>query len=297
MRCKPHSLSRHGWIAACLLASLVLPGCSKKDEATTATNSQIVGRVGDQVISVQELDTELRWNNAGSDQKHDDAVVKRVLGDLVTRKYMLQQALAAKLDREPTVLLDILRSKELVLARAYAMRELARQASAVSAADIERYIADHPMRFAQRKILTVAQISPSPGSVDQAVIDSVRNSSSIDDVERRLKDLGIAYTRSSASVSTSDVPDEFLRSIQNKKPGEVSYVRLGPNQNGSFVSVTKEEARPLEGEAAMALARQLKLQDLAKAQASLASFSANAEAKFEGEYAKIMSETPANATN
>jgi hypothetical protein len=86
------------------------------------------------------------------------------------------------------------------------------------------------------------------------------------------------------------MPDDLLRTIQEKQPGDVIFVRSG--QNGVFLSIYGAEVRPLEGEAAMNVARQLQQKDLAKAQASLINFSANMEAKYDGEYAKIMSENP-----
>ena len=86
------------------------------------------------------------------------------------------------------------------------------------------------------------------------------------------------------------MPDELLRSIQEKNPGGVIFVRSG--QNGVFLSVKGERPQPLEGDAAINVARQLQQQDLARAQASLANFTANAEAKYEGDYAKIMGEHP-----
>src|SRR3981081_2148437 len=128
MRFKQRSGAIVRRLGGCAIASIALIGCIKRNDANSAaSNSQIVARVGDQVVSAQELDTELRWNNVAADQRRDDAAVKRVLGELVTRKYLLQQSLAAKLDREPTVLLDVLRSREQVLAKAFAMRELTRQ--------------------------------------------------------------------------------------------------------------------------------------------------------------------------
>jgi EpsD family peptidyl-prolyl cis-trans isomerase len=273
-------------------------GCSKNSEGTSAaSNSQIVARVGDQVVSRQELDTELRWNNVAADGKHDDAVVKRVLGELVARKYLLQKSLDAKLDREPTVLLDILRSREQVLAKAFVMRELSREASAISIADTEKYIIDHPLKFAKRKILAIEQISFAAGSAGQSLVESMKDSPSLEKVEQRLTELGIAHTRSSATLSTSEIPDELFRSIQDKKPGDVIFVRSG--QNGVFLSVKGEKFRPLEGDAAMSLARQLQQQDLARAQASLMNLTAGMEAKYQGDYAKIMgehSELP-NVTN
>ena len=86
----------------------------------------MVARIGDQVVTVQELDTEFRWANVPNDRRRDPDIVKRVLGELVTRKYLLHQAQEAKLDREPTVLLDLLRAREQVLANAFAFRRLRR---------------------------------------------------------------------------------------------------------------------------------------------------------------------------
>lgn len=285
-------------LMACIIAIPVLLGCSKKNEGTAAgSNSQVVARIGNQLVSAQELDTELRWNNVAADRKHDDAVVKRVLAELVARKYLVEKALDAKLDREPTVLLDILRSREQVLARAFAMRELSRESSAISAADTQKYINDHPLKFANRKILSVNQTSFPIGSTDQSLIDSMKGFPSIEKVEERLTELGIPHTRSSAALSTSEIPDELLGAIQETNPGNVVFVRSG--QNGVFLSVVREELRPLEGDAAIAVARQLQQQDIARAQASLTNFTANMEAKYEGEYARIMREQSVspNATN
>lgn len=282
---------RAGRSAIWVIISIALLGCSNKNEGSAVpTNSQIIARVGDQVVSAQELDTELRWNNASVGRNRDDVAVKRALGELVTRKYLLQRSLAAKLDREPTVLLDVLRSREQVLARAYAMRELSKQASAISMADIEKYIVDHPLKFAKRNMIAIDQISFPVGSIDQSVTDSLKALSSLEEVEKRLTGLGIAHAKSSATLNTSEISDELLSSIQEKKPGEVVFVRS--LQNSVFLTVKGEALRPLEGDAAITLARQLQQQDLAKAQASLMNFTASMEAKYEGEYAKIMGDHP-----
>ena len=53
---------------------------------------------------------------------------------------MVQQALAAKLDQEPMVSLDLLRSREQVLAGAYAQHGLAAKTSVIAKADIDSYI-------------------------------------------------------------------------------------------------------------------------------------------------------------
>src|SRR5579859_4627573 len=112
-------------IALLAVCGLALVACSKKNEVTAdAPKSQIVAKVGDQVVTVPELENEFRLANIAVEKRKDPEIIKRVLGELVTRKYMVQQALEAKLDREPTVLLDVLRSKELVLASALAARDV-----------------------------------------------------------------------------------------------------------------------------------------------------------------------------
>jgi EpsD family peptidyl-prolyl cis-trans isomerase len=276
-------------LGICAIASIALIGCTKKDEANSAaSNSQIVARVGDQVVSAQELDTELRWNNVAADRTRNDAVVKRVLSELVTRKYLLQKSLAAKLDREPTVLLDILRSREQVLAKAFMTRELTRQAGAITITDTEKYIRDHPLKFADRKILAIEQISFALASADKSTVESVTELTSLEKADQRLTELGLAHTRSLATLSTSEIPDDLLRAVQEKKQGEVIFFRSG--QNGVLLSIRGEERRPLEGDAAVSVAQQLQQQELAKAQASLVSFTANMEASYQGEYAKVMGE-------
>ena len=64
--------------------------------------------------------------------------------------------------------------------------------------------------------------------------------------------------------------------------------------NGIFFKVTGEALCPLEGEAASNMARQMLRADELKAEIGIASVAANLEAKYQGEYAKIMSneETP-----
>ena len=88
------------------------------------------------------------------------------------------------------------------------------------------------------------------------------------------------------ALSSGDLPNEFNAQIAAKKPDDVFFVRSGPN--GVFFKVVGEEPRPLEGEAAANAARQIMRADAIKAEAGMAAYSANQEAKYEGDYAKIM---------
>jgi EpsD family peptidyl-prolyl cis-trans isomerase len=277
--------------------TIVLAGCGKNGEGQgSASNGQIVARVGDQEITTQELDTEFRWANVPNDKRQNPEIVKRILGELVTRKYLLQQALVAKLDREPGVLLDILRSREQVLANAFANREVATKIAALTKVDIVKFIANHPSKFSDQQIFHVDQISFARGPNDQSIVEATKDLNSLEQVDQKLTGLGVPHTRSSGTLNSAELPDELLKSVQAKKQDSVFFARSG--QNDVFFQVNSEEPHPVDGAAAMALAQQLMRLDLMKTEASIVAMSANAEAKYEGDYAKIMAAQPVgSATN
>jgi EpsD family peptidyl-prolyl cis-trans isomerase len=270
------------------LCGILVAGCGKKSGEQAASNSQVVAHVGDQeVITAQEFENELRLLNIPPEKQKEPEIVKRVLNEMVTRKYLLAQALGAKLDREPNVLLDILRSREQVLANAFLSRSVAKKLSAISKADIDKYIADNPLKFASRKLMTVDQIAFPLGANAQSIIDSAKDANSLEDVDQKLTAMGVPHGRSTGTLNSSEIPDELISSMRAKKPDDVFFVRSG--QNGVFLKVKSEEIRPLEGEAAVNTARQLMRNDFLKAEAGMVSVSANLEAKYEGVYSKIMS--------
>lgn len=106
-----------------LIWSLSLAGCGKQTKDAPVAVGQVIAHVGTDDITAQELENEFRLDNVPPD-KRSDALVKRVLGEIVARKYLVQQALAAKLDREPAVHLDIMRSREQVLSNAVVQRNV-----------------------------------------------------------------------------------------------------------------------------------------------------------------------------
>ena len=129
-------------------SALALAGCGKKQEGQ-AVIGQVIAHVGPDDVTQQELDNELRLANVPADKRTDD-VVKAILNRILERKYLVQQAIAAKLDREPTVHLDLLRSREQILAGAYVQRDLGSKITAISKNEIDNYIqsASGPVRQA-----------------------------------------------------------------------------------------------------------------------------------------------------
>jgi EpsD family peptidyl-prolyl cis-trans isomerase len=276
-------------LVAVLVSGLAVSGCGKGGENQAAAPSgQLVAHVGNDVITIQELENEFRLSNTPADKQKDPQTVKRVLGEIVTRKYLVRQALDAKLDREPGVLLDILRSRELVLASAAISRTVGSKVSAISKADIDKYIASNPAKFANRQLMTVEQVSFAMGTNAQSVIDATREAKSIDEVDQKLTAMNIPHNRSMGSLNSAELPETLFDQMQLKKSDDVFFLRAG--SNGVFIVVKSEESRPLNGEAAVNFARQALRADLFKSEIGMASVAANLEAKYDGEYAKIMSQ-------
>jgi EpsD family peptidyl-prolyl cis-trans isomerase len=266
--------------------AIALAGCGKKDQGV-ASSGQIVAHVGDQDVTIQELDNEFRFANIPPEKQKDPAIIKQVLSELVLRKYLLQQALNAKLDREPGVLLDLLRARAQVLATAYVSRAIG--AKPITQTEVDSYIAKNPLKFADRQILTSEQIAFALGPNAQTIIDDSKDAKSLDEVDQRLTLLGIPHNRSKGAISSAELPEDFYNLIEAKKVDNVFFVRSGPN--GVFFAVKGQEKSPLTGEAAANTARQLLRAERLKAETGMASFSANMETKYEGDYAAIMGKT------
>jgi EpsD family peptidyl-prolyl cis-trans isomerase len=267
--------------------TLFLIGCGKGGENQgTASKGQVAARVGDDVITIPELETEFRAANIPADKQKQPEIVKRILGDLVLRKYLVQQALAAKLDREPGVLLDILRAREQVLANAIISRNTVAKASAITQGDVSKYIESNPQKFANRKFIEVDQIAFPIVPNTQSVTDTTREMKSLDEIDQKLTALNVPHNRSIGSLSSGDVPQDLLTKIEARRPDDIFFVRSG--SNGVFFIVKGEEARPLAGEGATNFARQLMRAELQKGEIGLATVSANYAAKYEGDYATIM---------
>lgn len=273
-------------------SSLVLGACGQKsgDQAATA-KGQVVAHVGNEVITTQELENEFRFANVPPDKQKDPEVLKRVLGEIVVRKYLLQQAMTTKLDREPGVLLDLLRAREQVLGNA--MLNRAANAKAANRTDLDGYIAKNTWKFGNRKLFNVEEIILPMTPATQAFVSANKDAKTLDEVQQQLAASGIPYARQVGALSSSDFSEELAGLVQRRKDDDIFFTRVG--SNGMFFKVKSEEMRPLEGEVALNAARQAMRADTIAAELGLAAYSAKLEAKYEGEYADLMKQGDAKS--
>jgi hypothetical protein len=175
-----------------------------------------------------------------------------------------------------------------VLANVAISRSVAGKVSAISKSDIDKYIANNPAKFANRQLMAVEQITFPIGANTQSVIDATRDAKSLDEIDQKLTMMNVPHGRSTGSLNSAELPENLFHQMQMKKPDDVFFVRAGAN--GVFIVVKSEEPRPLSGEAAMSFARQALRADLVKSEIGMASVAANLEAKYDGDYAKLMNQ-------
>ena len=290
--------SKGGWrVAATALAfagAIALAGCGKKQEAQAVTG-QVIAHIGSDDVTQQELENELRLANIAPDKRSDE-VVKAALTRILERKYLLQQAIAAKLDREPTVHLDLLRSHEQVLAGAYVERDLRQKVATISNNETDQFIQAHPDRFANRKVFQIEQVSFAPQKDMESLASATKDFKTMDQVEAKLNDLGIKYNRGPAALDSATLPPEMLRPLEARKADDIFFIRS--RTSASFFKVTSVEDKPLTPEESDFLAKRDLRNDLAKKNGQETFNAALANAKYEGDYARIMATptpTPAPA--
>ena len=284
-------------VACALTAAVALAGCGKKQEAQEAVVGQVIAHVGPDDVTQQELENELRLAQITPDKRNDE-VVKAALTRIVERKYLMQQAVAAKLDREPTVHLDLLRSHEQILAGAFVQRDLSSKMSSVSKNEIDSYVQAHPAQFDKRQLFQIEQISftPPKDSKDvEALTQATKDYKTLEQVEAKLNELNIKFSRGPATLDSATMPPEMLPPLQAKKADDIFFVRS--RTSGSFFKVMSVEDKPLTGEEADAFAKREVRADIARKGAQQISEAALASAKFEGDYQRVMTAAAGSAGN
>jgi EpsD family peptidyl-prolyl cis-trans isomerase len=275
-----------------LTAAIALAGCGKKQD-TQAAVGQVIAHVGPDDVTQQEVDNELRLAGVPADKRSDE-VVKAALSRIIERKYLVQQARAAKLDREPTVRLDLLRSEEQILAGGFVQRDLATKVSSISQNEVDSYIQAHPNQFAKRQLYQIEQISFPPQKDMDALAAATKDFKTLDQVQTKLNDLGIKFTRGTGTMDGATMPPEMQKALDARKGDDIFFIRS--RTSASFFKVASVDNKPLTGPEADQFAKNELRAELARKTAQDTYNAALATAKYEGDYGRIMTAAaPANA--
>lgn len=267
---------------------LLIAGCGKKE--TDRPQGQVIAHIGPDDVTVQELDNEFRLANIPADKRTDELTRKALL-EIVTRKALTRQSVSAKIDREPTIQLDLLRNKEQMLARAMQQRRFAAEIAGIGQADLDQYITTHPAQFAKRVVLTTDEIEIPAQAVTQALVDSTKDAKTLAEIEARLKAFSIVSRRGPGVLDGATLPPQLLKQFLTVKGDDVFFTRSG--NSGVFFKITDIQQKPLTGTEANELARQMIRREKFETIVRSSIDDAKKSATFEGDYARIMKDATA----
>lgn len=230
-------------LTAVALTLFALAACNKEP------TGQVAAVVNGDEITLQEINAEL--GNApipdGVDKK---AVQQAALQRILDRRLLAQDARSEDLDKSPEYMLRERQLQDALLVQI--MGQKAQRALRVPGQpEIDKFMAENPAMFADRKIYAVDRIQFALPK-DMTQLKALEDDHSMDAVATRLSGLGIKFTRGVAQMDSAQVGGERIQQIKSLPAGEPFVV---PENGMVTVGVIKgEQPAPLVGAEARPLA-------------------------------------------
>lgn len=225
-------------LAASLLALIVCSGCGREERKESGTNlsSGEIVRVGDAVLTAEELDMLLGGEGAYSaDLEERRSFVKR----WVDMQVLYQEALKRGLDELPEVKVRLRELEIQALADYLVFAEL-RERAHVSEQEIEEYFTAHEQeyrneyRVSQILVATREEAERAMELLSKKSFEAVARQMSLGETSRRGGDLGY--------LTKGNMIPELEAIIFSMKPGETSDIIESPAGYHIFKLVDVREA-------------------------------------------------------
>jgi hypothetical protein len=170
-------------------------------------SGQVLAQVGDVVITRRDVGVELAA--AGLGATTDAATRQAVLGRLVERALLVQQAQRQRIDRTPDYLAAQRRSRDLILLDLLSEQAAGREPSR---REIDAFVAARPWMFAGRQIVTADAVMPAAGRITSAELAA---QPSPDVLARLLTRRGVPFVRRTVQLDSGLLlPDAAKRLVQ-----------------------------------------------------------------------------------
>lgn len=283
-------------IAPAILAILLVAGlaaCDSKKEGKPV--SQVAAKVNSEEISVHQINFVLGRSNVAIPPEQASLARREVLDKLIDQQLAVEQAIERKLDRTPETVMAIEAGRREILARAYVEQIAARQAKPTTE-DAERYIAEHPQLFAERRIFSIRElVLPAASHAAPALRQMVAAGKSMEDIANWLKEKEIEFVGGSATRSAEQIALGLLPKLHALKDGQALV--LEDEHNISVMYLAASQSAPVA--AAVALPRVLQFlgnQRIAEGVANdIGQLRGKAKISYQGEFAKDTETRPAKA--
>lgn len=273
-----------------LAAAVILSACSSGERPAT----QVAVKINSGEVSIHQVNAQLgRMQNVPAEQH--DAVRKRVVEALIDQQLLIEQAMEAKLDRDPEVLAAIEQSRSQILAQSYVRKTLGTKARP-SDEEIKAYYQENPELFASRRIFRLEELGTDmPVERAEELRRVVAGAKSMGEVAQWLQKNQFKLTANVAVRGAEQLPLAQLKTIHALKDGD--KVVLESQQRLTVLHLLASQQQPVTEEQAQPLIEQFlggrRRDELARDE--LARLRGSAKIEYLGEFSKLASLDPAKA--
>lgn len=209
------------WLAVITMV-ITLSACGNKEGSSETHSSQAVARVNGDEITVHQINNELQRANIKPEQK--EAAAKQVVQGLIDRQIIVQEAMKAKLDRNPQVLQALENAKAQILAQAYIEQKVA-QTAKPTAAEVAAYRNQHPLIFANRKVYLMDEIMLPADAYSDELKTEVDAAKTMEEINALLNKRNIKFRRTQAAHAAETLPQQLLDQLSKMKVSDIIFVR------------------------------------------------------------------------
>lgn len=268
-------------------SAIVSTGCGKKDEPEAKkSETQVVAKVNSDEISIHQVNYQLS-RMGQMNEAQSKAAAKQILARLVDQQLLKQQALEAKLDRDPRILQVLESSKNEILAQAY-LEQLMSKAAKPSTTEIDTFYSEHPELFENRRVFRLQELVVDVKKDKYAEVESsLKSIKGINEIATWLKDNNYPFTANSNVRAAEQLPLELLKKMQALKVGDVVLVPTERSLN--IVHIAASQSAPIARDKATPIIEQYFMNqnktNLAKKE--IADLNAKAKVEFVGAFADM----------
>lgn len=283
--------------------ALVLAGCGKENQAKAneKPETQVVAKVNGDEISIHQVNFQLgrmtQSNQAQLTEAQGKQAAKQILARLVDQQLLKQQALEAKLDRDPRVLQALEASKNEILAQAY-LEQMMTKAVKPSANEIKTFYTEHPELFEKRRIFRLQELVVDVKKEQfEEVENGLKTIKNVNEMAAWLKSKNYPFSANSNVRTAEQLPLELLKKIQPLKDGELMAVPAERTLN--IIHLAASQSAPISRDKATPIIEQYFLNQNKTSLAKKEMLALNTKSKIEfiGAFADMKKSESAPAAN
>lgn len=231
---------------ATILFISALAACSNRGEDGKPA-SQVAAKVNSGEISIHQINFLLQRTPGLTPEKSAEAK-RKILDELVNQELAVQQALEAKLDRDPKVMQSMEAARREILARAYLEQAVAGK-NRPTPEEVKAYYREHPELFADRRIYRVQEIGfAADPKVVAAVREQIAKAKSGEDLLNRLRAEGIQAAGAVMVKPAESISLDILPQLSRMKDGQSAIFENGGR--ASLITLIESASEPVAEEAA-----------------------------------------------